>query len=114
MEDQKPNEQTPFGQQPFGQTPFGNNPGPAPKNWLVESILVTLFCCLPFGIAGIVNAANVNSKYAMGDYAGAQAASAAAGKWTKIGFFVGIGVYVLYILFFVVLGMGGAMMSNYR
>ena len=114
MEDQKPNEQAPFGQQPFGQSPFGNNPGPAPKNWLVESILVTLFCCLPFGIAGIVNAASVNSKYAMGDFAGAQAASAAAGKWTKIGFFVGIGVYVLYILFFVVLGMGGAMMSNYR
>ena len=114
MEDQKPQEQAPFGQQPFGQTPFGNHPGPAPKNWLVESILVTLFCCLPFGIAGIVNAANVNSKYAMGDYAGAQAASAAAGKWTKIGFFVGIGVYVLYILFFVVLGFGGAMMSNYR
>lgn len=113
MEDQKPQEQAPFGQQPFGQTPFGNQ-GPAPKNWLVESILVTLFCCLPFGIAGIVNAANVNSKYAMGDYAGAQAASQAAGKWTKIGFFVGIGVYVLYILFFVVLGFGGAMMSNYR
>ena len=113
MEDQKPQEQAPFGQQPFGQTPFGNQ-GPAPKNWLVESILVTLFCCLPFGIAGIVNAANVNSKYAMGDYAGAQAASAAAGKWTKIGFFVGIGVGILYILFFVVLGLGGAMMGNYR
>jgi len=113
MEDQKPQEQAPFGQQPFGQTPFGNQ-GPAPKNWLVESILVTLFCCLPFGIAGIVNAANVNSKYAMGDYAGAQAASAAAGKWTKIGFFIGIGVYVLYILFFVVLGFGGAMMGSYR
>ena len=28
-----------------------------PKTWLVESILVTLFCCLPFGIVGIVNAA---------------------------------------------------------
>jgi len=27
-----------------------------PKNWLVESILVTLFCCLPLGIAGIINA----------------------------------------------------------
>lgn len=114
MEDQTPQDQKPFGQQaPFGQAPFGNNPISAPKNWLVESILVTLFCCLPFGIVGIVNAANVNSKYAMGDFAGAQAASAAAGKWTKIGFFVGIGVYVLYILFFVVLGFGGALMGNY-
>ena len=32
-----------------------------PKTWLVESILVTLFCCLPFGIAGIVNASKVES-----------------------------------------------------
>lgn len=102
------------GQPPFGQTPFGNAPISQPKNWLVESILVTLFCCLPFGIAGIVNAANVNSKYAAGDYVGAQAASAAAGKYTKIGFFVGIGVLVLYIIFIVVFGFGGAMMSLYK
>lgn len=99
-------------QPPQGQpTPFGNFT-PMPKNWLVESILVTLFCCLPFGIAGIVNASSVNSKFAVGDIAGAQAASAAAGKWTKIGFFVGIGIWVLYVLFFFVLGMGGAMMSS--
>jgi len=37
-----------------------NNQKP-PKSWLVESILVTLFCCLPFGIAGIVNASRVES-----------------------------------------------------
>ncbi|TKC07607.1 CD225/dispanin family protein [Pedobacter frigoris] len=98
--------------QPFGQQPFGNAPTPQPKNWLVESILVTLFCCLPLGIVGIVNAANVNSRYGVGDYAGAQAASDAAGKYTKIGFFVGIGVIVLYILFFVVMGLGGAMFSS--
>lgn len=69
-----------------------------PKNWLVESILVTIFCCLPFGIAGIVNAANVNSRMASGDYEGAQRAAREAAKWTKIGFFVGIGVVVLYII----------------
>lgn len=97
--------------QPFGQSPFGNAPGPQPKNWLVESILVTLFCCLPLGIVGIVNAANVNSRYGVGDYAGAQAASAAAGKYTKIGFFVGIAVYVLYVIFFVVMGLGGAVLG---
>jgi hypothetical protein len=74
----------------FPQTP--------PKNWLVESILVTIFCCLPFGIAGIVNAANVNSRMAAGDYDGALRASREAGKWTKIGFFIGIGVIVLYII----------------
>ena len=69
-----------------------------PKNWLAESILVTIFCCLTFGIVGIVNAAQVNSKFATGDYDGAQRASNEAGKWTKIGFFTGIGLLVLYIL----------------
>jgi hypothetical protein len=74
------------------------NPSTPPKNWLVESILVTIFCCLPFGIVGIINAANVNSRTAVGDYDGALRASKEAGKWTKIGFFVGIGVIVLYII----------------
>ncbi len=90
----------------------GMNPGgPPPKNWLVESILVTLFCCLPFGIVGIINAAAVNTKYAAGDYAGAQVSSAAAGKWTKIGFFVGIGFGVLYMIL-MFLGIGSGMMAG--
>lgn len=32
-----------------------------PKTWMAESILVTVFCCLPFGIAGIVFASLNNS-----------------------------------------------------
>lgn len=82
-----------------------------PKNYLVESILVTLFCCLPFGIAGIVNAANVNSKYDAGDVAGAHAASAAAKKWMKIGLICGIVVAVIYGLM-MALGLGGALMTG--
>jgi hypothetical protein len=81
------------------QTPQQNvYPPTPPKNWLVESILVTIFCCLPFGIAGIVNAANVNSRAAAGDYEGAVRAAKEAAKWTKIGFFVGLGIVVLYII----------------
>jgi hypothetical protein len=73
-------------------------PQAPPKTWLVESILVTLFCCLPFGIVGIVNAANVESRFRTGDIAGAERASREAGRWTKIGFFVGLGFIVLYFL----------------
>ncbi|GAA4347954.1 hypothetical protein GCM10023185_03400 [Hymenobacter saemangeumensis] len=95
-----------------GMPAGGMNPGgPPPKNWLVESILVTIFCCLPFGIVGIINAAAVNSKYSAGDYAGALESSKSAGKWTKIGLFVGIGVYVLYIVFVVVMGVGAGMLG---
>jgi hypothetical protein len=79
--------------------------GARPKNWLVESILVTILCCLPFGIAGIVNAANVNSRFDAGDLAGAEKASKEAGKWTKIGFFVGLGIAVLYVIAWLVFGL---------
>ncbi|MEZ4740336.1 MAG: CD225/dispanin family protein [Flavobacteriales bacterium] len=83
---------------------------PRPKNWLVESILVTVFCCLPFGIVGIINAANVNTKFDTGDIEGAQRASAEAGKWTKIGFWVSIGFFVIYIAL-MMLGVAGSLLG---
>ena len=90
--------QSPFG----GQTPFApQQPETAvcPKTWLVESILVTLFCCLPFGIVGIIKASQVESQFRIGNYLrSAQQSSADAGKWTKLGFFIGLGVSLLYIL----------------
>lgn len=61
-----------------------------PKNWLVESILVTIFCCLPIGIVGIINAAKVNGAYDGGDMAGAMKASADAKKWTRLAFIIGL------------------------
>jgi Interferon-induced transmembrane protein len=85
-------------------SPTGQKP---PKSWLVESILVTLFCCLPFGIAGIVNASKVESRFYAGDVEGSNRSSAEAAKWTKIGFWVGIAVVVLYIIVWVVI-LGGA------
>ncbi len=81
-------------QQPPQQQPQFVTP---PKNWLVESILVTLFCCLPFGVVGIVFASQVNSKMAAGDYNGALLASKDAGKWTKIGFWVGLAGVIIYL-----------------
>ncbi|HLT53812.1 MAG TPA: CD225/dispanin family protein [Flavobacteriaceae bacterium] len=75
-----------------------------PKTWLVESILVTLFCCLPFGIAGIVNAAKVESRFNAGDVEGSLQASKEAGKWTKIGFWIGAAGIILYIIMIVFFG----------
>ncbi|MGA0559054.1 CD225/dispanin family protein [Larkinella sp. VNQ87] len=86
----------PFQESYTPNQPLGSSM-PKPKTWLVESILVTLFCCLPFGIAGIINASNVDTRYSNGDFAGAQRASEEAGKWTKIGFFVSIGLFVLWL-----------------
>ncbi|WP_084625584.1 CD225/dispanin family protein [Salinimicrobium xinjiangense] len=70
-----------------------------PRTWLVESILVTIFCCMPFGIAGIVNAARVETRFNNGDVEGARRSSHEAGKWTKIGFWVTLAFLLLYAVF---------------
>jgi hypothetical protein len=59
---------------------------------------------LPFGIAGIVNAAKVESKFNAGDIDGANKASADAKKWTTIGFWGGIAVAVIYIIIGLIIG----------
>lgn len=86
---------------------------PKPKNYLVESILVTIFCCLIFGIIGIVNASKVNSEYAAGNYEAALRASKDAKKWTLWGFIAGLvitaGIMFLYfVMGIAILGAGGA------
>lgn len=81
----------------FNNMKNSNNQRP-PKTWLAESILVTLFCCLPFGIAGIVNASKVESRHYAGDIDGANRASADAKKWTMISFWIGIVVGVIYFI----------------
>jgi Interferon-induced transmembrane protein len=54
---------------------YGQPTTPPPPNNLVWAILTTIFCCLPAGVVSIVYAAQVNSKWAQGDVAGAQKAS---------------------------------------
>jgi len=87
-----------------GQPGPGGQPPQNIPNYLVHSILATLFCCLPTGIVGIVFASQVNSKLAMGDVAGAKKASDNAKLWSLIS--VGAGV-VAVILYFILLGAAG-------
>ncbi len=78
-------------------------PGPKPPNQLVWAILTTLFCCLPFGIVSIVYAAQVDSKYNAGDYAGSVASSENAKKWAIISAVVALALTVGWFLFVVAL-----------
>lgn len=73
---------------------------PMPKTWLVESILVTIFCCQPLGIVGIIYSVQVESSYNRGEFALASEYSRKARLWTLWG--VGIIIFCLlgYILFF--------------
>lgn len=83
-----------------------------PKSYMVESVLVTLFCCLPFGIIGIVNAGKVATLYANGQYEEAQTASNDAKKWMKRGLIFGAIFIVLYFIVMFVAGFVGAMNGN--
>lgn len=89
------------------------SPQRPPKSWLVESILVTLFCCLPFGIAGIVNAAKVESRFNAGDVEGANRASSEAKKWTIVALIIGVVVGIAYGIL-MALGIGAGMLHGLR
>lgn len=75
---------------PEGQTPT------TISNYLVQSILSTLCCCLPLGIVAIVFASQVNTKIAAGDIAGAMDSSKKAKMWCWISFGLGITGWILY------------------
>ena len=66
------------------------------QNYLVPAILTTLCCCVPAGIVAIVYAAQVNSKLAAGDVAGAQESSRLAKIWTWVAFGCGALVGIIY------------------
>jgi hypothetical protein len=54
---------------------------------MIPAILSTIFCCVPLGVVSIVFAAQVNSKVASGDIAGAMESS----KKAKMFMFIAIG-----------------------
>lgn len=70
-------------------------------NYLAQSILVTLFCCLPAGIVAIIYASGVNGKIASGNFRSAQEASSNAKMWCWIAFGIGIvlGLIQLVVVF---------------
>lgn len=68
---------------------------PMPSNFLLPSILVTIFCCFPFGIIGIINALKVSDAYSMGNYTVAKEYSESAKEWSKIALGMGIVIFLL-------------------
>ena|SRR5687767_3933563 len=79
--------------------------GPPPPTHLVGAILATLFCCLPMGIVSIVYAAQVESKWRAGDYAGANDASAKASAWM----WWNVGLSLVGIVLYVFIGIAAGM-----
>lgn len=70
---------------------------PMPYSFLVPSILATIFCCFPFGVAGIINALKVSEAYRIGNYTRAKDYSEGAEEWCKMALGTGIVIFLLVI-----------------
>ena len=81
-----------------------------PPNYLVFAILTTIFCCQVFGIVSIVFAAQVNSRFASGDFEGALSSSRNAKTWAWValasGIVIGL-IFTLLSIFGVIAGITG-------
>ncbi|MCV7378269.1 hypothetical protein BST11_18660 [Mycobacterium alsense] len=73
-----------------------------PDNHLVWAILVTVLCCLPFGIVSIVYSTKVSGLWAQGRYGEAQEAADNAKKWAIIGAVAGAATCVIAIIWFAI------------
>lgn len=69
---------------------------PMPPTYLVWSVLMTVLCCLPAGVAAIIFSTQVSSKYYAGDIEGAKRASERAQIWIIVSFVLGILASTLY------------------
>jgi hypothetical protein len=81
------------------------------SNYLIPAIL-SLFCCLPLGIAGVIFAAQVNTKVTAGDIPGAMDSSRKAKLFSLIGIGLGLAAVLCYVIFFVVIGGIGFLSSS--
>ena len=99
----------------YGGPPPGGGYGAAQEkinNYLVPAILATLFCCLPTGIVAIIMAAQVNSKLATGDVAGARQSAKNAKTWTFVSVGLGLLAIILWVVLVVFLGVLGESVDN--
>lgn len=72
-------------------------------NYLWQSIVVTVLCCMPCGVVAIVFSAKVDGLVAQGDIPGAMSASNTAKTWAMVGAIVG-GLWTIAFLFIMILG----------
>ena len=81
----------------------GSYEGPRidPPSYLLHAILVTIFCCNPFGVVAIAFAAQVNARLMAQDYVGANYVSEHARNWCWVSFVCGLVLWTIGILVYV-------------
>ncbi len=66
--------------------------------WLIMNIVMTLLCCMPAGIVGIVLSAMALSKESSHDYKGATEMN----KYARLTFFIGLGVGLFVLIAYLI------------
>lgn len=90
------------GSAPLSYPSRSSNAGGAmskPNNWLVVSILVTLFCCLPGGVVAIIYAAKVDNLWNSGQHEEATKAARTARTLCLASICVGLVLFILIFFF---------------
>lgn len=75
-----------------------NQPPEKVNNYLIWSILCTIFCCLPCGIVGIVYSNKVNTALSVGNIEQAREASKNAKIWNLVGTILGAVISIGYVM----------------
>lgn len=77
---------------------------PMPKNWLIESIVFSIFCCSPISVVGIFYASKVESLYYAKEYEASVRAANRAKNWSLAGILFLPACYTLFIIFAAFIG----------
>lgn len=72
------------------------------SNYLIPAI-ISVFCCMPLGVVAIVFAAQVNSKVAAGDIAGAMDSAKKAKMFSFIALGLGLLAGLIYVVWIVLI-----------
>lgn len=75
-----------------------------PSSHLGLAVIATLFCCLPLGIVGLIQAAGVDDAWSRGDKELAYEKSEKAQLWINWAMVIGAIGIVLYIILFFIYG----------
>ncbi len=92
---------------PVCGSPLGGSAPPAVRqrvdvpNYLVQSILLTIFCCMPFGVVALVYSAMAMGAANSGDHAAAVRSSNQARTWCWVALALGLLPWVLGLLWIV-------------
>ncbi len=87
---------------------FTPPPVKKPDNWLVWSILSTLFCCLPLGVVAIVYSAQVDSQWYRGEHERAINSARKAKNFTIAGVICGVVGSIIYFILLATVGVTSA------